>query len=746
MSIKNGFFRVGAEDFKRIPGSPIAYWLSEAFIRSFQALPPVGNEMTTREGMATSNNDLFMRVWSEVSISKISFHTQPGEKLFARWYPYNKGGEFRRWFGNNVFIVDWEHDGIRIRNSIDTATGRIRSHNYNGEYAFRPGITWSAIASGNFACRKTGFGFLFDSKGAKGFVDDIDFYLALLNSLPSRKFLDVLAPTLDYKVGDIIEIPVPTIQDRNSVRTIADHCETLSKSDWDSYETSWDFKENPLVLESLFAPAEPLSELYARLRAKWAKNTITMRQLEIRNNEIFIKAYGLEGELSPDVPWNEVSLTCNPWYRYGKAVDSGQWAVDSGECAVDSKGAGLTADHSQLTTAHFPLDTALEERLRADTAKELISYAVGCMMGRYSLDRPGLAFAGGEWSGQWAEISGQFYLKEVVENHVREELQRIGCLAEGDGSRGRDIPTGETPAQGGVVRPVGSDAQSGGVDSVEHRRGTSKKLYEGIRELPVDGKRFEGGIGNAAYDLCSPEILDAITSGNGDRLVRRGWQDAVRVDWEALRARISGQSAAHSPLSTAHSASGFTPDADGILPILDADWFEDDIVTRLHAFLRAAFGEASFHANVAWLEDALGKDLRTYFVKDFYADHVQRYQKRPIYWLFSSRKGAFQALVYLHRYRPDTPGRVLGYLRSYIAKVAARIEALDRTAADPSAARGMRTAALRERAKLAKAQAEIADYERDVLYPLSTERPALDLDDGVKANYPKLGAALRKIF
>lgn len=408
-----------------------------------------------------------------------------------------------------------------------------------------------------------------------------------MNSLPVDSVLKILAPTLDFHEGPVSRTPISFPEKCDGIKEFVSNLVSLSRTDWDSYETSWDFRENPLVAEARHFGEIMLSDLYDVVRINWAKATVKMRELEIRNNEIFIKAYGLEGELSPDVPWNEVSLTCNPWYRYGREVPEN---VDAGIYGVASE---------------MPMDADLEKRLRADTAKELVSYAVGCMMGRYSLGRPGLVLA---------------------------------------------------------------DAG-----------GTLEDYRAKLREAGVGAPRFE-------------------------------------------------------------------PDEDGIIPILDADWFEDDVVTRFHAFLRAAFGEASFHANIAWLEDALGKDLRTYFVKDFYADHVQRYQKRPIYWLFSSRKGAFQALVYLHRYRPDTPGRVLGYLRSYIAKVAARIEALDRIAADPSAARGTRTAALRERTKLAKAQAEIADYERDVLYPLSTERPALDLDDGVKANYPKLGAALRKIF
>ncbi|MBQ6247277.1 MAG: BREX-1 system adenine-specific DNA-methyltransferase PglX, partial [Kiritimatiellae bacterium] len=551
---KNNFFRASAKDFHKIPGEPIAYWLSENGLAVFSHdnLSSFGD---ARQGLATGCNDRFLREWHEVSLSRIGFHfsnRKDARSSGQKWFPCWKGGTFRRWYGNQELVINWQNDGEEIASYPGSV---IR----NPTYYFREGLTWSSLAGGLFAMRSAPAGFVFESKGSVFFPKMEEQLLPLLgvmNSLPVDSVLKILAPTLDFHEGPVSRTPISFPEKCDGIKEFVSNLVSLSRTDWDSYETSWDFRENPLVAEARHFGEIMLSDLYDVVRINWAKATVKMRELEIRNNEIFIKAYGLEGELSPDVPWNEVSLTCNPWYRYGREVPEN---VDAGIYGVASE---------------MPMDADLEKRLRADTAKELVSYAVGCMMGRYSLGRPGLVLA---------------------------------------------------------------DAG-----------GTLEDYRAKLREAGVGAPRFE-------------------------------------------------------------------PDEDGIIPILDADWFEDDVVTRFHAFLRAAFGEASFHANIAWLEDALGKDLRTYFVKDFYADHVQRYQKRPIYWLFSSRKGAFQALVYLHRYRPDTPGRVLGYLRSYIAKVAARIEALDRIAADPSAARGTRTAALRERTKLAKAQAEIADYERDVL-------------------------------
>ena len=367
----------------------------------------------------------------------------------------------------------------------------------------------------------------------------------------------------------------------------------IAHMDWDSYETSWDFAANPLIAawnserekagdssgEAAIrdqARDGTLQGIYEKVRAGWAANCEEMRRLETENNRIFIEAYGLQDELTPEVPWHEITLTCNPWYRYGVSAPRGEGAAGT-----------------------MPKDVKLEERLRADTVKELISYAVGCMMGRYAIDKPGLVLA-----NQGATYED--YLAQISE-----------------------------PA--------------------------------------------------------------------------------------------------------------FVPDDDGIIPILEDDCFADDIVTQFHRFLRVTFGERNFNANLSFIEDALGKDLRSYFVKDFYADHLQRYQKRPIYWLFSSPKGTFSALIYLHRYHPGTVGQVLGYLRSHITKIQSRVDAVDRTAADSAATQGMKTRAIKERAKLVRQLKELEDYERDVLHPLAGQRIEIDLDDGVKANYPKFGKALRKI-
>ena len=604
------FYRASVEDFSKVPGRPVGYWLNDKMREVFLTNPLLNSLVTPSVGIQTGDNDKFIRYWWEIDCAAIWFAatTSADTNRSEKYYPYNKGGSYRKWEGNNEFVVNWRYDGADVRANAD-ATGH-HWQEYASELKFKPLLTWTRISGRTPAFRYKDSGFLCDMAGFSLYPtswDDGYCVLGLLNSAIGRFYLDVLAPTVNLMVGPVVSLPYPDGKfdkqhSKQTVSSLIDH----SRADWDSFETSWNFKENPLVLSSFFTPSDPLSELYAGIRARWMKETVSMRQLEIENNTIFIRACGLEDEFSSGVPWNEVSLSRNPWYRYRKKKKNEDEDADLDQPEIE----GVSLAPGELNAEEFPNNPVLEARLRADTAKELISYAVGCMMGRYSLEKPGLVLA----------------------------------------------------AAGGTIE--------------DYRR---------------------------------------ILAGKPD-------------EYRPANRRT------------------FDPDEDGILPILDADWFEDDIVTRFHAFLRAAFGEANFLANVSWLESALGKDLRAYFVKDFYADHVQRYQKRPIYWLFSSKKGKFQALVYLHRYRPDTPGRVLGYLRSHIAKVIARIEALDRTAVDPNASRGAQTAALRERTKLAKAQAELSDYERDVLYPLSTERPALDLDDGVKANYLKLGAALRKIF
>ncbi len=246
------FYRADAQGFHDIPGSPIAYWASDSVLAAFRAMSPIGEWLTTREGMATANNDRFVREWWEISIDKSNFNIPTREKAISskmKWFPYQKGGEYRKWFGNNDLVVNWADDGAEIRSNVDPSTGRIRSHNYNGNFAFRSGITWSSLSSGRIHLRYSPEGSLFDSKGAKGFTDasqDIFYALALLNSEITNGFLSFLAPTLDFKVGDVIEIPDPH-RCVEQTSTIAIACVQLAKDDYTSQETSWDFNRNSLI-------------------------------------------------------------------------------------------------------------------------------------------------------------------------------------------------------------------------------------------------------------------------------------------------------------------------------------------------------------------------------------------------------------------------------------------------------------------------------------------------------------------
>jgi hypothetical protein len=548
------FFRSNSDDFDKIPGSPIAYWLSEKQLRAFLS-PKLEERADPRTGFTTGDNDAFLRYWWEVDSLAIG----------KKWFYLNKGGEFHKWFGNNEFVVDWENSGERIKAAPGST---IR----NSDYYFREGVTWSKISSRQISGRYSPSTNLFDAVGLECFAKGIGFpdiwqILAVFNAKTTTLFLSVINPTMSFSTGPVGNLPVPN-HFPDACGLLAKRCFAIASFDWNAYETSWDFRDNPLVATFREHPGEGLEVLYTRVRAGWRSSAEELKRLEEENNRQFIEAYGLEGEVGAEVEWEEVSLTCNPWYRYKKAGGTG---------------------------AVQPEDAELEKRLREDTAKELVSYAVGCMMGRYSLEKPGLVMAGGE---------------------TNEE-------------------------------------------------------------------------------------------------------------------RVDGQGR-------------FAVDADGIVPVLEANWFEDDAGERFTEFLKAAFGEERVRENLAWVEESLGKGVREYFSKDFWKDHAQRYRKRPIYWLFASPRGAFQALVYAHRYGPDTTGRVLGYLRSHILKTQARREELDRRAADESLGRGARTAAVREKTKLDRALLEMERYEREVLHPLATRRLALDLDDGVAANLEKLGAAVKQ--
>jgi len=565
-------FRASASDFKKIPGSPIAYWVSERLRKVFANCDLLSKIAIPRAGLATGNNPVFQRFWFEVEISNIAFDCKTCAESLKRqekWYPCNSGGEFRKWYGNNEILVNWQYDGLKIRNYINE-DGKLGSRPQNTKFYFQAGITWTKLSSSNFAARYKESGFIFDDTGRSAFSQKPNLACLLLGFLCSKLssvFLQVLNPTMSFTSGDISNLPIEEkLLSLN--QSIFQRAIDIVRLDWDSYERSWNYRTLPLLNPDYFQPR--LEATYQKLRSHWQEMTLEMQRLEEENNRIFIDAYGLQDELTPDVPLKEITLTCNPHYRYGNKKT----------------------------------DEELEALLLADTMREFISYAVGCMFGRYSLDKPGLILAD---------------QGETLEDYI----QKVG--------------------------------------------------------LPKEQLRF-------------------------------------------------------------------IPDGDNVLPITEGEYFADDIVARFKKFLRVTFGDDHYEQNLSFIEGALGKDIRKYFLSDFYAHHVRMYKKRPIYWLFSSPGKSFSALIYMHRYHPDTVSTVLNdYLRKYIRKLEAQKQSLASREGAQGLSGGESARIQKEMNDINRQLRELAEYERNVLYPLAAQRKEIDLDDGVKANYAMFGEALRKI-
>ena len=562
-------FWKSSKDFKALPGAPIVYWIGDQIIDMFSRNEGIGEKSDATQGLITADNDQFLRQWHEVSNDNFCRYASPRADGFThtqKWFPYNKGGEFRRWYGNQSIIVNWSNDGQEIRNFKD-GEGTVLSRPQNMHNYFKECISWSDVTTSYNSFRFYPQGFINDATGHSAFGGDFDWKLSLLAYLNTRfagnaaKFLN---PTIHFHIGYFNSLPYAEHHWSIATRKISRDCIDLARSDWNAYETSWDFETFPLL--STEHRSESLANAYASLRARWRAMAAEVQRLEEENNRFLIDSYGLHDELTSEVPIEEVTLTCNPAYRYG------------GKASPEE----------------------LEERLRADTVAEFLHYAVGCMFGRYSLDEPGLILAN----------------------------------------------------QG-----------------------------EGV---------------------------------------------------EAYLARVPNPT--------------FEIDADNVIPVLDGEWFADDITGRFRKFLRVNFGEAKFQENLAFIEAALGKDIRKWFTKDFFDYHVRRFKKRPIYWMFSSPKGSFNALIYMHRYRPDTVSIVLNdYLREFISKLQAERARLEKLSDDQAASPAQRTRALKDVATVIKQIAELEEWEREVVFPLAQAKIEIDLDDGVKRNYPKFGAALKPI-
>ena len=563
LSRNSKYYVLEQDELIKIPGQPIAYWANADVRRAFEESRTLSDHAEIKTGIIAGDNEAFIRGWYEVSNKRISPKGKVSIDFTKKWYPLLKGGERRKWYGNLENIIDYEGEG---GNLSATPNAMLRNKNYY----FREGIHWNRLSNEYFGARLTEQGCIFEDLSPSLFSNDAQSkILPYLNSCVAQYFLKLFTSGRKTEIGHVGNLPYPTTYILDQTTENGRQAVGISQFDWNSRETSWDFTGLPLLSSDFHEPN--LKATYQQLRAQWRGMTLDMQRLEEQNNRIFIDAYGLQDELTHEVPLNEITLTCNPHYRYG---------------------GGKSEDE-------------LETMLLADTMRELVSYAVGCIFGRYSLDKSGLILA-----------------------------------SQGEG------------------------------------------IVDYLRQIP------------------NPS---------------------------------------------------FMADDDNVIPMLGGDWFTDDITARFRTFLRVAFGESNYEENLQFIEKGLGKngkarDINDYLLKDFYADHLKRYKKRPIYWLFSSPKGTFSALIYLHRYRLDTVSVVLnGYLRDFRNKLATHLSYLQQVGISITANQAQKTRANKEIDDIKQKLQELDDYERDVLYPLATEQVSLDLDDGVKVNYLKLGLALKKI-
>ncbi|MBF0232699.1 MAG: BREX-1 system adenine-specific DNA-methyltransferase PglX, partial [Desulfamplus sp.] len=355
------FFTASSVDFKKIPGSPVAYWVSKKIRQSFSVLNRLGHSATTRKGMVTGDNSRFTKFWYEVDFAKIGFSLNNRSTALSsdkKWFPYIKGGGFRKWFGNVVDVVLWENDGEVLRNIKHPTADRPLASNFNLDFIFKPNVSWGTVSSSEFSARLSKGSELFDQAGNACFSDEknLNKILCFLNSKVSTTCLNALNPTMNFVPGDIASLPLTDDVPYDKLAFIFVKIIHIAQSDWNSSEVSWGFKQ-PIINPEHHGTI--LHNMYTKIRIYWQQMIKEMQLLEQENNRIFIEAYGLKDELTPDVPLHEITLTCNPHYRYAQ---------------------GKTEE-------------AYETLLKADTMKELISYSVGCMMGRYSLDEPGLIYA-----------------------------------------------------------------------------------------------------------------------------------------------------------------------------------------------------------------------------------------------------------------------------------------------------------------------------------------------------------------
>ena len=594
------------DDFFKLPNHTIAI-IKDSYFNIYSNSPMLSRFGESKQGLATGNNDTFLRFWFEISSAEIGFNinsTTDSDVSRKKWFPYNKGGARRKWFGNQELVVNWKNDGEAIKDFRDN-NGKLRSRPQNTDYYFRPSISWGLISGPFF--RYFPKGFIYDIQGMSFFpINENEIYhiISWMNSKVFRIIGKVINPREQYQAGDLLRLPASKAEfGKIGILNIS-----ISKQDWDAHETSWDFETNPLLAvdEETYIdnihheiehheketgehlcidPAAPeLDSLEWRMgqyKQKWEHLFMQLHANEEELNRQFIDIYGLQDDLTPDVPLDEITIL-----QQGEIKISDQYELcdSDGSVFADSDGAILT------TSGDLYLDWQDDVVM-----KQFISYAVGCMMGRYRLDKKGLHIA--------------------------------------------------------------------------HPNPTANEI--------------------------APYIYN-------------------KVEFEI--------------------------DEDGIIPLMPNDCgFSDNASNRFSDFVRIALGDEKHVENLNYVEKCLGKSVEQYFVKDFWKDHKKMYQNRPIYWLFASKKGAFQCIAYMHRMNAYTAERIRAkYLLPYIETLQARITDLDTRRSE------LTTRESKQLQQLVKTLEECQEYH-ERLQVVAEQAIAFDLDDGVVVNYAKFGDVVQKI-
>ena len=590
------YFQAKQKDFEKIPGSPIAYWISDKIREIFEKNQKLGDIGEAKQGLATADNNRFLRLWNEVNYNKIGYNMSNSQEALEskkKWFPCNKGGSFRKWYGNQEIIVNWEKDGFELK---DFKNSVIR----NPSYYFKEALTWSTISSSDCSFRYSPIGNIFETKGSNYFVKDYkNFYylFGFLNTKIVNYLLKIISPTLDYHEGPMSNLPV-TLEDSSIKLEIINNfiIENLniSKEEWDSRETSWDFEKLSLI------DGKNLKTAYENYCSHWRDNFVQLHKNEEELNRLFIEIYDLQDEMDEKVSFDDITILKKEAniIQIDNSIPK-EFSTESEKYLYD-RGISLEFNKDELV-------------------KQFLSYAVGCIMGRYSINKTGLIIAN---SDDMLELSENKFIVKGTDGEIRQEIE-----------------------------------------------------------------------------------------------------------------------------------SKFLPDEFAIIPITDEKDFSNDIVEKVKEFIKYVYGEENLKDNLNFIAEALGnKDnkpaeeiIRTYFIKDFYSDHLQRYQKRPIYWLMNSgKKNAFSCLFYMHRYEPLTVARVRAdYLIPYQEMLENKRKFIERQLSDDDISAKEKKNIEKQLKELDTLLKELREYANKVKH-IAEQKIPLDLDDGVNVNYEKLGAILKK--